>query len=265
MALTAEGRELTEANRLAQLAIAARAMAVSSVLWDGVDVGRLDQSTARWMPAQLAVLRRFHNDSNRVAGEYLRQYRLAEVGQPGDPIPGVFDTAEMRNTMLLAGPVRTKLLIANGMEPDEAKAGTFVKLGGMVRRQVLDGGRGSVNRTERGDRRAKGWRRVSDRDPCTFCAMLCARGPVYGSEQKANQVGGSGLQFHGHCGCTAEIIYGEWTPTETEQTFVNAYDAAAAEADAAGQSRMQSTILYRMRRDGSFKDSPKIRNANSAA
>lgn len=257
MAQTVEGRELTEAHRLGQLAISSQAMAASSVLWDGVSVGRLDQSTARWMPSQLALLRRFHNDSNKLAGAYLDEYRKAEIGQGIDAVPGLFDEAEMRNAMLLAGPVRTKLLIANGMPADEAKTKAFTKLGGIVRRQVLDGGRGSVNRTERRDRRARGWRRVSDSNPCTFCAMLCARGPVYGSEQRAREVGGSGLQFHGHCGCTAEIIYGDWEPNEAEQEYIATYEAAAKAADAAGEPRTQQTVLYRMRAKGNFKDSPK--------
>ncbi|KAB5606685.1 hypothetical protein EHS19_06735 [Bifidobacterium jacchi] len=33
--------------------------------------------------------------------------------------------------------------------------------------------------------RADGWRRVSDGDPCAFCAMLVTRGPVYTSRDKA--------------------------------------------------------------------------------
>jgi hypothetical protein len=268
MAQTAEGRELTEANRVAQLAISGRAMAASKILWDGVDVANLDRAAERWMPSQLALLQRFHRDSNRVEAAYLNEYRLAEIGQPAEVVPATFATAKMRNAMLLAGPVRTKLLIGNGMNPDEAKLKTFPKLSGIVRRQVLDGGRGSVVNTERGDSRAIGWRRVTDGDPCTFCAMLCARGPAYfsagrtqGNVLRASRQGDMRLLYHGHCGCTSEIIYGAWTPTDAEQGYIDAYDAAAKEADAAGESRTADSILYRMRANGAFGDSPKIRTA----
>lgn len=259
MALTAEGKELTEANRVGQLAIAARATAVSKILWDGLDVSDIDGSTEQWMPGQVATLRRFYGDSTNLATAYLNDYRVAELGSPADVEVPPFNTAEMRNAALLAGPIRVKMLIGDGMSATEAHSKAFTKFGGIVSRQVLSGGRGAVNRTERRDSRAKGWRRVSDGDPCTFCAMLCSRGPVYGSEQKAQQIGGSGLQFHGSCGCTAEIIYGEWNPTETEQQFIDSYEAAAQEANDDGQSRTQETVLWRMRHSGDFKDSPKIR------
>ncbi|WP_458116977.1 VG15 protein [Arthrobacter sp. D2-10] len=268
MAQTAEGKELTEANRVAQLAISSRAMAASKILWDGIDVARIDRSVERWLPAQLALLRKFHNDSNRTAATYLNEYRLAEIGQPAEVVPATFAAAKMRDAMLLAGPVRTKLLIGKGMNPDEAKLKTFPKLSGIVRRQVLDGGRGSVVNTESGDSRAIGWRRVTDGNPCTFCAMLAARGPKYFSAERTqgnvlrpSRQGDMRLLYHGHCGCTSEIVYGEWTPTKTEQSYINAYDAAAKEADKAGESRTADTILHRMRANGAFNDSPKIRTA----
>lgn len=259
MAQTADGKALTEANRVGQLAVAARAIAVSKILWDGLDVSDIDGSTERWMPGQVATLQRFYGESTDLASAYLNDYRIAETGSPAPVEVPPFNTAEMRNAALLAGPIRVKMLIGDGMSATEAHSKAFTKFGGIVSRQVLSGGRGAVNRTERRDSRAKGWRRVSDGDPCTFCAMLCARGPVYGSEQKAQQIGGSGLQYHGHCGCTAEIIYGDWTPTETEQEYINRYEAAAQEAEAADGVRVQETVLWRMRRNGGFKDSPKIR------
>lgn len=260
MASTAEGRELTEANRLGQLSIAASAQEVSRFLWDELDVTDLDRSTARWMPAQVEALRRFHGQSNSLAAAYLRDYQLAEVGSAIDvQVPG-FDTPMMTNAALLAGPVRVKMLMRGGTSPADAHAQALTKFSGIVSRQVLSGGRGAVDLTERSDRKAKGWRRVTDGNPCTFCAMVCARGPVYGSEQRALEMGGTGLQYHGSCGCTAEIIYDEWIPTETEQGFIDTYEKSAREAEAEGQSRTQDTVLWRMRRNGSFRDSPKTRN-----
>lgn len=260
MASSVEGRELTEANRVGQLAVAATAQEVSRFLWDDLDVANLDRSAARWMPAQVAAVQRFHGQSNSLADTYLRNYQGAEIGSVIEPQLPAFDAGLTTNALLLAGPARIKAFIGKGWPPDEAKSKALTKFNGIVSRQVLGGGRGAVDLTERGDRKAKGWRRVTDGNPCTFCAMVCARGPVYGSEQRAMEIGGTGLQFHGSCGCTAEIIYGEWTPTEREQAYIDTYEKSAKEAEAEGQSRTQDTVLWRMRRNGDFKDSPKTRN-----
>ncbi len=99
------------------------------------------------------------------------------------------------------------------------------------------------------------WRRVTDGNPCGFCAMLASRGPVYTSAAAAGGVVGRGMekskakrpgsakgvkargraslggQYHGHCGCTVEpfdVSGPEWQPTPTERRFIDAYDAVYA-------------------------------------
>lgn len=266
MALTAEGTALTEADRATQLAIAARAALTAKALWASLGTDNIDASTERWMPLQLAMLQRFYRQSQAATGSYLADYRVAEIGDPSSPFKApAFDRAANQNALLLAGPARVKLLIGRGMVPDEAHAQAFNKFSGIVRRQVLAGGRMAIHVTTKADKRAVGWRRVSDGNPCTFCAMLVGRGPVYASAERAETVAGTGLEYHGHCGCTAEVMYGEWRPNETEQVWVDAYERAAKQADAAGESRTQESILWRMRAEGSFRDSPKIRNAPSDA
>jgi hypothetical protein len=96
--------------------------------------------------------------------------------------------------------------------------------------------------------------------------MLVSRGAVYRSKRstegdvlRPSRQGGDKLLFHGHCGCTAEIVYGEWIPNRTEQRFIDAYDKAAKQADNAGEPRTQENILWRMRDNGGFRDSPDIR------
>jgi len=258
MALTAEGTALTEANRMAQLSAAARAVLLSKALWDRLDVADLDRSMLSWMPAQLTALRALYGVSQAATREYITDYRLAELGDATGPfVAPAFDDRVYAQAMLLAGPARVKALIGKGMAPDEAHRKAFVKFSGIVRRQVLSGGRMAIDATTKEDRRAIGWRRVSDGSPCTFCAMLVARGPIYASAQRAETVAGTGLEYHGHCGCTAEIMYGEWKPTEAEQRYVDEYDRAAKEADEAGEPRTQETVLWRMRANGDFNDSPK--------
>lgn len=266
MALTAEGAALTEAHRLEQLAIAARAARASMSLWKMLDVSDLDRSQTPWLASQLLLLDRSYAQSQSLAGEYVEAYRSAEgAGDPGPFVRPTFPMGEMAAVMLGAGPRQVKAYIGKGATPGAAHGAALNKFTGMVRRQVLSGGRMAIGATTEADVRAIGWRRVTDGKPCTFCAMLASRGPVYSSERRASEIDGSGLRYHGHCGCTAEIVYGEWIPTEAEQGYIDAYEAAAREADAAGESRTQDTILWRMRALGDFRDSPSKRNKTTPA
>jgi len=267
MALTARGKELTEAHRKAQIAIAARAEIVGRALWSGLDIDDLDRSTPAWLNANVAATRKFYAESAALAAAYVPEYRAAELGSAaGSIVEPEFETAVMRNTLLVAGPVRVKTLIKSGTRSGSAYSGALMKYSGMMRRQVLSGGRMMIHETTSADRNAVGWRRVTDGDPCTFCAMLASRGPVYGSRSVQGDVlrplreGGSGLRYHGYCGCTAEIIYGEWQPSESEQRYIEEYEKAAQEAEDAGLPRVEETVLHRMRNNGVFRDSPLSRN-----
>jgi hypothetical protein len=267
MALTAEGRALTEAHRLRQLATSARAAARASQLWSGLDADNIDASMPAWLSRNLVSLREFHRESVDRAAAYVPAYRRAELGRNFGSIERPdFDTAETAQALVLAGPVRVKLLTKRGMTSTKAQSEALRKFQGIVRRQTMAGGRQLIDQTTESDQRAIGWRRVTDSKPCAFCAMLASRGPVYRSASTAGTDGGglldnkSGLRFHSHCGCTAEIVYGEWKPSEREQGFLAQYQEAAQAANADGFSRTEASVLPRMRAAGNFRDSPTIRN-----
>lgn len=261
MALTAEGRALTAAHARQQLAIAARAERTSRALWRRLDVDDLDRSQRFWLPAQVELLRQSYGESQDLAGEYVEQYRSAEARGPTGPfVAPAFPAAVMAATMRVHGPLRVKNYIGKGVSPAGAHGRAVNKFAGMVRRQTLMGGRMAIDSTTGADRSAVGWRRVTGSNPCTFCAMLAGRGPVYGSSERASQIGGTGLGYHGHCKCTAEIVYGEWIPSDAEQLYIEEYEKAAAVAEAVDGVRIQETVLWRMRENGVFRDSPLSRN-----
>ena len=267
MALTVEGRALTEAHRLAQLAIAARAAATSQILWKRLRVSDLDGSAPAWMAAQLALMSRSYGQSESLTEAYISEYRDAENAADA-PIAGVpYASGAMAQSMLLAGPSRVKLLIGKGESADGAHAKAFTKFSGIVRRQVMSGGRMMIDATTRRDQSAVGWRRVTDGNPCTFCAMLASRGPVYVSKDNTDGTvmrnargGGMKLLYHGHCGCTGEIVYGDWIPSDAERLYQEEYEKAAKQADRAGESRTQDSVLWRMRENGIYRDSSLSRN-----
>lgn len=250
MASTAEGRELTNAHQAAQIGVGTRAAAEAHALWGRLDINNLDGSSPYWLASNVRAVNRRMVQSQAVAGAYLNDYRQAEIGRDATVVMRAPDGTP--DALLLAGPVRIKRLIAGGLGALEAYESAFTKFAGMVRRQSMMGGRLTVAATAGRDRRAFGWRRVTDGNPCAFCAMLASRGPVYKDAASAD-----GLQYHAHCGCTAEPSYSaKWTPTEEEEQFRDAYADASYEA-----SRNTATdtaeILRAMRRDGGFRDSPR--------
>ena len=100
---------------------------------------------------------------------------------------------------------------------ERALNATIGELATRTHQEVLAAGRETVQRS------ARRWRRVSDGNPCGFCAMLVSRGPVYTSASTAGQ----GRKYHGRCGCTVEPIDSpdDWVPTPEEQHYLDAYHA----------------------------------------
>lgn len=123
------------------------------------------------------------------------------------------------------------------------------------------------------------WRRVTDGNPCAFCAMLAGRGPVYLTRESAGRVVGRemgrgtkyyrttgkvsydigdrfhrkrgtrdiGERYHDRCGCTVEEVAGDWSPTAEEQRFVDLYSDALERLQDQGRPASTANILGAMR------------------
>src|SRR5690606_6285792 len=101
----------------------------------------------------------------------------------------------------VTGPISQKQKTARGQRVDEARRKSFVESSGAATKAVLTGGRKSLLTLMEADRQLIGWVRVTDGNPCAFCAMLASRGIVrYKSEAAAK------FQAHDHCACTAEPV-----------------------------------------------------------
>lgn len=122
------------------------------------------------------------------------------------------------------------------------------------------------------------WRRVSDGNPCSFCAMMIGRGPVYTSAEAARSVvgrrgkprGARGLaeKYHNNCGCTVVEVIGTWTPTADEQRYVDLYADATEALAAEGVPATTENVLSKMRElgDGILNDAhvPKPQTGGAA-
>jgi hypothetical protein len=129
------------------------------------------------------------------------------------------------------------------VELDGVMRDAGVLVAGAADRDALMGGRDLLEATARADRAVIGWARVTDDDPCHFCALLAGRGAVYRSEWSARYVGqrrpgglppeaagwspsefanwetGRGLnRYHDNCHCTVIPVYSreDWLPERSE-------------------------------------------------
>lgn len=87
--------------------------------------------------------------------------------------------------------------------------------------------------------------------------------PVYTSAKKAGLRASDGKKYHPHCGCTVEVVYGDWEPTQQEQQWIDEY-YKAAESLPERTPRTAQDILPIMRRNGAFRDSRSIRGTKTA-
>ncbi|QSY58710.1 EndoU domain-containing protein [Bifidobacterium imperatoris] len=261
MALTSKGAALTDRHRRNQVRLAITADSQARRLWDStLDLDDLKGSQPIWKNAMLNLLQTWWQVSAETAADYLPRFREAETGD------GSFETAVPRfDRKRMAGQVdwlgATNVLwhIARGETQEAAYATARSLFLGVFHEAVLTGGRTTIEHWAKKDTRAIGWRRVSDGDPCAFCAMLVTRGPVYTSAEKAGLSAKTGKKYHPHCGCTVEVVYGDWKPSEQEQQWIDEY-YRAAESLPDRTPRTAETVLPLMRRNGSFRDSRQRRS-----
>jgi len=143
------------------------------------------------------------------------------------PVRIIWDDADeaARNSMATNGPANIKSKTRRGRTAQQAARDALADAAGAAGRHVLEGGRQAQLHLVHADDAAKGWMRITDGEPCAFCAMLASRGPVYKSEQSANYVVNPkakrplGALYHDNCGCSAEAVYDrgqEWPALNRE-------------------------------------------------
>ena len=265
MALTREGAVLTDRHRRSQVRLAITADSQARRLWDSsLNLADLDASQPVWKQTMLNLLETWYHISQQEALLYLPQFRQAELeGGTGIRVDVPrFDRDAVGGQLDWMGSTNIKWHMSMGQTQQAAYEAARRLFLGAFHEAVLAGGRGTVQEWARKDPRAIGYRRVADGNPCTFCAMLVGRGPVYTSERKALSRRGGGA-YHPHCGCTVEVVYGDWRPNGQERRFVDDY-YRAAESLPKGEPRTYDRILPIMRRQGAYRDSPSSTGTSQA-
>lgn len=206
MASTPEAAALTEAHRRGQLALRAATLQDFLTIWRAFAIGDIAGTWPAVEAALVALIQARWAVSAGLAASYYQQFRAAE-GVTDDvvtrlaPVPSV---AEIAGPLQIIGPKQAGRLVA--LARPDAAAVTLTNVAGEVSRQTLNGGRTTILDTADADPVALGYARVTDGNPCSFCALLASRGPVYRTERAA-KLDRSGEKYHRKCGCSAEPVF----------------------------------------------------------
>ncbi|MCK2239392.1 MULTISPECIES: hypothetical protein [unclassified Crossiella] len=198
-------------------------------VWETLDPLRLDATARTWTARVADQIARHRATSQRLSAQYYQRFRGLEIGRDGWSLPRLTDSPAWRAALLVSllvtGPVRIKRLTGRGMDPRQAADHAAPAVAAATVRQARAAGRAAMLAYLRSDPRALGYMRVTDGDPCAFCAMLASRGAVYLTKSSAlTDKGNPEDGYHDGCGCEAEPVY-TTTPAlpEASRRFAQLY------------------------------------------
>lgn len=194
-----------------------------------------------------------HDGSAAMAAKFVSDFRKLNGVDPGLIVYDEFDAAAA-----LARSIATTRIMAS--DPDKAGE-TIDRMAVGFNRAVLNAGRDTVEWSAGAQGRS--WRRVTDGDPCAFCAMLATRSD-YTTKERALTTGhtrrhqrGSkrplGSRYHDHCGCTVVEVVGPWEPNKADAGYQRVYEKAREWVDDHGLSQSPGNILKAMRTVGDMR------------
>lgn len=198
-----------------------------------VKLGKFGSTVPAWLRAADAAISKHADMAGSLAADYYEAEReLANV--VGSFRPEVPDVPEAKTETSLKWATKD-LWTPERDHPapiEQRLADAETKVIGVAQKAVADVARDTVRRAAAKDRRAAGWARVTDENPCYFCALMAIRGAVYLSEWSAGKRANRGFdgdgqyKFHDHCSCTvAPIFEGEtWVPPAHVQEWDHLYE-----------------------------------------
>lgn len=199
MANTDTGAALTTRHRQQQRTLRALTLRDLIRLWRGVDPTNLSGTIGPFTEAAVLLIRQRFGDSAGLASSYFQEFRQAE-GATGtaaivrpDPPPREVVAGAVRGAGL-SGIMNARRA---GFPVQAAADNGLVKVSGTTASLVLAGGRKLITEAALGDRRARGWQRLTRGETCDFCRGLSGR--VFASQ--------ADFETHDHCDCTAEPVY----------------------------------------------------------
>jgi hypothetical protein len=202
------GVQLTQLHYQQQVAAKADVLRQLVRVFPALDVSSFDAVDRSWPALERAlelIIGQGHATSAGLSINYYELLRAAEGvgGSSTALLAEVLPAEQVAASLRVTGPYTAKHLIAT-KAPQVAQT-TFARLSGAVTRLSSNGGRETLDRSVRADRRALGWARVTSGRACSFCRLLRSRGAVYKADT-------SKFQAHDHCSCTSEPVWSKDQP-----------------------------------------------------
>lgn len=204
--MATQAAEAQRYRRVQALLAAQMAREVLRVWRELMNPAKVDASWLAVRAALMPIVRQAREQSAVLArSAYMDARRTAGVPDgdfdPEGPLQLAVD--RMESSLDVTGPVEFKKAIAAGKSPQQAMDAAAVRMVGSTQYLALEGGRSVMKQSIEADERATGYARVTDNDPCHWCAMLASRGPVYKSAKTAGDPRQGGDRYHDHCACQA--------------------------------------------------------------
>lgn len=186
----------------AQEGLAALLAAEVDKVWGLLDVHDLKGTLPNLSKVLHALVVKYGRMSNTLAArQYVRARREAGIpGRQGVRVGAVPPLEQVRSSLDYA----TRGLW--GPADQDALDAALTQVEGVVATLALDPGRNTVLDTVAADPQAIGWARVTEADPCYFCALLATRGAVYKAEETAD------FKSHDNCRCSAVAVFTAYEP-----------------------------------------------------
>ncbi|ATN93978.1 head maturation protease [Mycobacterium phage Kumao] len=155
----------------------------------------------------------------------------SERQKPVQVVPE-FDVDRVARELLNEASYKTKAQMPGPEQ--ELMHNALVRTSGTAVREAINGSRDVSDNVIRLDRRAVGYARVTDGNPCYFCALLASKGAVYTKDSfkkadakyKANPRGAKNLpadfipaKVHNNCRCCLRPVYSKERAMDEEALF----------------------------------------------
>jgi len=198
-----EQARLSEQHRAAQTRLMAIVAADTARVFPLLDISNVDRTFGSFVDGMEQTVNARRTISSSLSSTYYNAIR-GDVNVRGDFSPRLFGQVgkdQLFTSLLVAGPVSIKKNLAAGVSAETARQAALTNTIKTTQRHVVNGGRATILDSVRRDPSALGWSRLTDGQPCAFCALLASRGPAYKSE------GTSKFRAHDGCGCTAVPVF----------------------------------------------------------
>lgn len=182
-------------------------------------------SVARWLEIMVPRILAGSARTASLAAEYATAVRALELPDVPrltfEPSIGALEQ-QVRTSLAVVGPtdyMNKALQIERADIPDiqrkaelaVVKQVTADKIAATTLRHVANGGRQTILDSTKADGLALGYVRVTQANPCWFCAMLASRGLVFADDSFADSdprfTGPGTAKVHDGCGCGMKAVY----------------------------------------------------------